>query len=76
MGRSLARVDPTDWTLHSLEIGPLNRPIDVRFHPHTRAPYVLDFGEFEMLAEKGVAARAGSGKIWKLPGGKLPITRN
>ena len=76
VGRCLARVDPADWTIHPLDIGSFNRPIDVRFHPHTGAPYVLDFGEFEMIAERKVAARAGSGKLWKLPGGKLPITRN
>lgn len=76
MGRSLARIDPADWTLHPLNVGIFNRPIDIRFHPHTRAPYVLDFGEFEMIADKKVAARAGSGKLWKLPEGDSSITAN
>ncbi|HEV7402235.1 MAG TPA: hypothetical protein VGO11_04880 [Chthoniobacteraceae bacterium] len=66
-GRGLARIDPADWSLHHLADGPFHRPIDVRFHPRSGALHVLDFGEFEMTGEKSVAARAGSGRLWKLP---------
>jgi hypothetical protein len=45
--------------------GPLARPIDVRF-AHGGALHILDFGRFEMDAERGVAAEAGSGKLWRL----------
>lgn len=65
-GRGVARIDPTDWSLHPFASGPpLRRPIDVRFHPSDGAMYVLDFGDFEMEAGRGVAARAGTGKVWK-----------
>lgn len=69
-GRSVARVDPSDWSLHPGLEGPLSRPIDVRFAPNGEALYVLDFGQFEM-SERGVVAEAGSGKLWRfpLPGG-------
>jgi len=32
----------------------------------TGAMYLLDFGEFEMTDERGVAANAKSGKLWRL----------
>lgn len=64
VGRSLARIDPSDWSLHAVRTGPLHRPIDARFHPQG-ALYVVDFGEFEMDPGK-VTARAGSGKLWKI----------
>jgi glucose/arabinose dehydrogenase len=64
VGRSLARLDPSDWSLHAIEMGPFRRPIDVRVHGG--AVYVLDFGEFEMGPE-GVEAQAGSGALWKIP---------
>jgi glucose/arabinose dehydrogenase len=32
-GRSVARVDPSDWSLHPVISEPLSRPIDVRFDP-------------------------------------------
>jgi glucose/arabinose dehydrogenase len=64
-GRSVARVDPRDWSLHDVVAEPLARPIDVRFGPDG-ALYIVDFGQFEMTAERGVAAIAGSGKLWKL----------
>ncbi len=64
VGRSLARVDPSDWSLHAVEVGPFRRPIDVRVHGG--AVYVLDFGEFEMGPD-GVTAQAGTGALWKVP---------
>jgi len=70
VGRSLARIDPADWSLHPIALGgatsPFHRPIDVRAHPFEEAVYVLDFGEFEMVAG-GVEARAGTGALWKVP---------
>jgi len=66
IGRSLARIDPADWSLHAVEAGPFRRPIDVRVHPLESAVYVLDFGEFEM-GPGGVEAQAGTGALWKLP---------
>jgi glucose/arabinose dehydrogenase len=66
VGRSLARIDPADWSIHAVEAGPFRRPIDVRVHPLEGAVYVLDFGEFEM-GPGGVEAQAGTGALWKLP---------
>jgi glucose/arabinose dehydrogenase len=66
-GRSVARVDPLDWSLHSFLESPfLARPIDVRFHAPSGALYILDFGNFEMHAERGVVAEANTGKLWRL----------
>jgi glucose/arabinose dehydrogenase len=65
VGRSVARVDPTDWSLYPVVSEPLSRPIDARFGPDG-ALYVLDFGAFEMHAERGVVAEAGSGKLWRM----------
>lgn len=67
VGRSIVRVDPHDWSLHPIPGGPLLRPIDVCFDPAGTALYILDFGQFEMLAEGGLAAEATSGKLWRLP---------
>jgi glucose/arabinose dehydrogenase len=66
IGRSLARIDPSDWSLHPVEGMPFRRPIDVRVHPFEEVVYVLDFGEFEM-GPGGVEARAGTGALWKIP---------
>jgi glucose/arabinose dehydrogenase len=66
VGRSIAVVDPTDWSLHTLITHPLLRPIDVRFGPDGRSLSILDFGYFEMDAERGVVAEAKSGKLWRL----------
>lgn len=67
VGRSVVRVDTSDWGMHTFAQGPMLRPIDVRFHPAEGALYVLDFGAFEMLAGGGVSAEAGSGKLWRCP---------
>jgi len=66
VGRSVARIDPADWSIQATGAGPFRRPIDVRVHPSENAVYVLDFGEFEM-GPGGVEARAGTGALWKLP---------
>jgi glucose/arabinose dehydrogenase len=66
VGRAVVRVSLRDWSTHPLPALPLARPIDVAFCPCSQAVYVLDFGEFEIAADKGVAARAGSGSLWKL----------
>lgn len=66
VGRGVARIDPSDWSLHPVVSGPLARPIDVRFDSAGEALYILDFGQFEM-SERGVVAEAGSGKLWRLP---------
>ncbi len=67
-GRSLVRIDPTDWSLHTVIESPLSRPIDVQFHPFDNALYILDFGNFEMHAERGVVAEPNTGKVWRLQG--------
>jgi hypothetical protein len=66
IGRKLVRVDPADWSVHATRPLPFRRPIDVVFEPSGSACYVVDFGEFEITPEKGVAARAGTGTLWKL----------
>ena len=65
-GRSVACIDPTDWSLHTIIESPFARPIDVRFHPISNALYILDFGNFEMHAERGVVAENNTGKLWRL----------
>lgn len=64
VGRSVVRVDPSDWSLHPLLTGP-SRPIDVQYHPAENALYVLDFGDFEMRDNGAVEATAKSGKLWR-----------
>ncbi len=64
VGRSLARIDPADWSLHQVATGPLRRPIDVQIVPGSQALYILDFGNFEMT-DQGVSAVAQSGRIWR-----------
>ncbi|MGZ8182739.1 MAG: PQQ-dependent sugar dehydrogenase [Methylobacter sp.] len=66
VGRSVARIDPADWSLHPFFHGPFARPMDVRFHPRDKAMYVLDFGEFEMRTQTEMNAQAGSGKLWRI----------
>jgi len=70
VGRSVMRVDTSDWSLHPFVQDGLLRPIDVRFGPSDGALYILDFGSFEMLDGGGVSAEAGSGKIWRY---RLPL---
>ncbi len=65
-GRSVVRIDPSDWSMHDVFEGPLHRPIDIRFHPVTGEMYILDFGRFEMDAERGVVAEAATGSLWRV----------
>lgn len=65
VGRSVVRIDPGDWSLHTFIEEPLTRPIDVCFHPTDGALYMLDFGKFEMHADRGVVAEAQSGRLWR-----------
>jgi len=70
VGRTIVRIDPADWSLHPVlsELGtgrvPFLRPIDVAVQGDS--VYVLDFGDFEMVAGGGVEARAGTGALWKI----------
>ncbi len=65
VGRAVARIDPADWSLQTVIESPLVRPIDVCFHALSNALYILDFGNFEMHAERGVVAEARTGKLWR-----------
>jgi glucose/arabinose dehydrogenase len=65
VGRSVVRIDPSDWSLHPVVQDRLLRPIDVRFSPAESALYILDFGDFEMLDNGAVKAEAKSGKLWR-----------
>ncbi|HLI06972.1 MAG TPA: hypothetical protein VKV40_10425 [Ktedonobacteraceae bacterium] len=65
-GRSVAVVDPSDWSLHPLIARPLLRPIDVRFDPAGEYLFILDFGSFEMDDARGVVAEAKTGSLWRL----------
>lgn len=65
VGRSVVRVDPSDWSLHSFVQAGLLRPIDVHFSAAASALYIVDFGHFEMLERGGLKAEPNSGKIWR-----------
>jgi glucose/arabinose dehydrogenase len=65
VGRSVVRVDPTDWSLHPFVQAGLLRPIDVRFNMEENALYILDFGSFEMLDKGNLSAEPSSGKLWR-----------
>jgi hypothetical protein len=67
VGRSIVRVDPSDWSMHPFVQEGLLRPIDVRFNAADGALYILDFGGFEMLAQGGVSAEPNTGKVWRVP---------
>lgn len=71
VGRGIARIDPSDWSLHPIQAGPFIRPIDVRFDPADGSLLVLDFGEFEMTPDLRVESRAGSGVLWRLSAEEL-----
>lgn len=66
VGRKLVRVNPVDGSIHDVRHVPFQRPIDVTFLP-TGEALVVDFGEFEFTPTRGIAAKAGTGSIWKLP---------
>lgn len=65
-GRALARVDLDSGVVRHLGALPLHRPIDVKFHPLTGALYLLDFGAYEMGEDGALAAKAGSGAVWRV----------
>jgi glucose/arabinose dehydrogenase len=65
-GRSVARIDPSNWSLHPVVGAPLRRPIDVRENLSDGQIYVLDFGDFEMGPKGSMRAVAGSGALWRL----------
>jgi glucose/arabinose dehydrogenase len=64
-GRKVVRVDLNEGATRDSISAPLQRPIDVRHNSADGRVYILDFGEFEM-SSRGVAARAASGKLWRL----------
>jgi glucose/arabinose dehydrogenase len=64
-GRCLARIDPSDWTLHDLFDGEFKRPIDVHVDHRDGSLLVLDFGHFEMTSD-GLLATPGSGSLWRV----------
>ena len=64
VGRSVVRVDTSDWTMLPFVQDELLRPIDVQLNDG--ALYVLDFGSFEMLENGGVSAEPATGKIWRM----------
>lgn len=64
VGRSLARLDPTDWSCELFDAGPISRPIDVRFDPDG-VLHILDFGRFEMRPG-GVDAEPRAGGVWRV----------
>lgn len=69
MGRSVARVDLADWTLHDAfrvnQAPVFHRPIDVAFGPEGDV-WVADFGRFEMTG-RGADTEPGSGAVHRLP---------
>lgn len=73
IGRSLARVDPTDWSLHPAfppETAPsLHRPIDVAFGPDGDV-WIVDFGRFEMT-DTGADSEPGTGAVIRVDGRRL-----
>jgi glucose/arabinose dehydrogenase len=72
VGRSVVRVDPSDWSLHPLVRRGLLRPIDVAFVAPENVLYILDFGSFEMLDGGGLSAEAKSGKLWRY---RIPVQK-
>lgn len=72
VGRSVARIDTSDWSLHNIDMGNFERPIDVRFHPKTQDLYVLDFGFFEMK-EKGMDTEKETGALYCIKRSELNI---
>jgi len=65
-GRSVASIDPFDWTLKTIVAEPLNRPIDVHFDSKSESLFILDFGKFEIDYQRNVIGEARSGKLWRI----------
>ena len=73
VGRAISRIDPSDWSLHPFiqHQDLLERPIDLCFDHITNegdnnSLLVLDFGRFEIDANRNVIADAASGKLWRV----------
>ena len=65
-GRYVVRANPKDWSYEPVATPPLERPIDLEFHPKTGDLYVLDFGNYEMSGKSNLKATAGSGKLYRI----------
>ena len=72
--RDLVHVCARDWTLHPVMVSGLHRALDVAFSPDGEWVYVVDFGEFEFTETKRIKARAGSGRLLRLPASSLDDT--
>jgi glucose/arabinose dehydrogenase len=72
-GRTVVRVDTSDWSIHPIDMPMLFRPIDIKFDPSVSVMYVLDFGEFEITPEKQIKASTASGSLWKLTSNSLEV---
>ena len=66
VGRSVVRLDMSDWSLHELVGDPLHRPIDIGLGTKDGSLYALDFGQFEMGSGGRLAAEPGSGGLWRI----------
>jgi glucose/arabinose dehydrogenase len=64
VGRTLVRVSLRDETVRPAPPLGLQRPIDLAVDESDNL-YVVDFGEFEIMPDKRVAASPGTGSIWK-----------
>lgn len=79
VARDLVRVAVDGWTLHPVPAEGPKRPLDVAFSPDGAWLYVVDFGEFEfgddaVTGRKRIEARAGSGRLWRMPAASLEHT--
>ena len=74
VARDLVRVCTRDWTLHPVQVDGLQRALDVAFSPDGDWVYVVDFGEFEFTETKHIKARAGSGRLLRMPASSLDDT--
>ena len=72
-GRGLAIIDPAHWSIQAIITDGPARPIDVR-RGADDAIYVLDFGRFEIDAERGIVAEPASGGVWRLALGQRDST--
>ena len=66
-GRFVVRINPENWRYETVKTPPLERPIDLDFHPQNGNLYVLDFGNYEMAGQSKLEAKTGSGKLYRIP---------
>lgn len=66
VGRAVVTLDMRGWSCSELVTAPLKRPIDVALNARDEKLYVVDFGDFEMLAEGRLRAGLGTGALWRL----------